>query len=85
MLNRGRATARAIAAYEALQACPDCDVLVHPKYEVVLRKSPLGIIYRKYTVRVSGYGAKYKNFRTEKELKIIGDQNKEYIVIDDKE
>lgn len=83
LLDRGKAKARAIAAYRALEACPDCDVLVHPKYEVIINKSPLGIIYRKYTVIVSGYGAKYTNFRTEKEIKIIGNQNKEYIVVDD--
>ena len=85
LLDRGKAKARAIAAYHALETCPDCDVLVHPKYEVVVNKSPLGIIYRKYTVIVSGYGAKYKNFRTEKEIKIIGSDNKEYIVVDDKD
>ena len=85
LLDRGKAKARAIAAYHALEACLDSDVLVHPKYEVVVNKSPLGIIYRKYTVIVSGYGAKYKNFRTEKEIKIIGSDNKEYIVVDDKD
>lgn len=83
LLNRGKNTARAIAAYNALEDCPDCDVLVHPKYEVTVKKSPLGIIFRKYTVRVSGYGAKYKNIRTEKQIKVIGSQNKEYIVVDD--
>ena len=82
-LNRGRNKARAMAAYNALETCPDCDVLVHPKFEVIESKSPFGIIYHKYTVRVSGYGAKYKNFRTEKELKLIGDDGKEYIVIEE--
>ncbi len=33
--------------------------------------------------KVSGYGAKYKNFRTEKELKLIGNDNKEYIVVEE--
>ena len=83
ILNRGQNTARSVAAYQALEACPDCDVLVHPKYEVTVNKSPLGILFRQYTVRVSGYGAKYKNFRTEKEIKIIGNDNKEYIVIEE--
>ena len=82
-LNRGRNTARSIAAYRALEGYPECAVLVNPKYEVIERKSPLGIIYKKYTVRVSGYGAVYKNFRTEKQVKIIGDQNKDYIVLDE--
>lgn len=83
LTNRGKDKARSIAAYQALESCPDCDVLVHPKYEVTINKSPLGILYRKYTVRVSGYGATYKNFRTEKEIKIIGNDNKEYIVIEE--
>lgn len=82
-MNRGQNKARSIAAYQALESCPDCDVIVHPKYEVTINKSPLGILYRKYTVRVSGYGATYKNFRTEKEIKIIGNDNKEYIVIEE--
>ncbi len=79
----GKAIARSIAAYKALESCPDCDVLVHPKYDVTVRKSPLGILYRRYTVHVSGYGAKYTNFRTEKEVKIIGSDNKEYIVVEE--
>lgn len=82
-LNRGRNTARAIAAYEALGACPECDVLVNPKYDVTVKKSPLGLLYKKYEVRVSGYGAQYKNFRTEKQIKIIGSENKEYIVVEE--
>ena len=82
-LNRGKNTARSIAAYEALEACPECDVLVNPKYEVTVKKSPLGLLYKKYVVRVSGYGAQYKNFRTEKQVKIIGSHNKEYIVVEE--
>ena len=85
LLDRGKAMARSMAAYKALEACPDCDVLVHPKYDVTVKKSPFGILYRTYTVHVSGYGAKYKNFRTEKELKIIGNHNKEYIVVEENE
>lgn len=85
LFNRAKAMARSIAAYNALESCPDCDVLVHPKYDITVKGSPLGIIYRKYTVHVSGYGAKYKNFRTEKQIKIIGNDNKEYIVVDEDE
>ena len=84
-LNRGKKTARAIAAYEALEACPECDVLVNPKYEVTVKKSPLGLLFKKYEVRVSGYGAQYKNFRTEKQIKVIGSHNKEYIIVDEDE
>ena len=83
LLNRGKNTARSIAAFHALEECPECDVLVNPKYEVTTKKSPLGLIFKKYIVRVSGYGAKYKNFRTEKQTKIIGNQNKEYIVVEE--
>lgn len=52
-------------------------------YDFTVKKSPLGILYRSYTVHVSGYGAKYTNFRTEKEVKIIGSDNKEYIVVEE--
>ena len=82
LFNKASLKARSIAAYNALESCPDCDVLVHPKYEYTVEKSPLGILYRKYIVRVSGYGATYKNFRTEKEVKLIGSDNKEYIVVE---
>lgn len=83
IFERRKNTARAIAAYKAMESCPDCDVLVHPKYELTIKKSPLGILYKRYDAHVSGYGATYKNFRTEKEIKIIGSGNKEYIVIDE--
>ena len=83
LFNRGKNMARSAAAYKALESCPDCDVLVHPKYEITTNKSPFGILYREYIVKVSGYGAKYKNFRTEKELKLIGNDNKEYIVVEE--
>ncbi len=83
LLNRRKAFARSLAAYDALKSCPDCDVLVHPTYEITIDKSPLGLIYKSYSVRVSGYGAKYKNFRTEKQTKIIGSDNKEYIIVDE--
>lgn len=83
LLDRRKAYARSLAAYDALKSCPDCDVLVHPKYEITVKKSPLGLIYKSYSVHVSGYGAKYKNFRTEKQTKIIGSDNKEYIIVDE--
>ena len=82
IFQRRKNFARSMAAYKAMESCPDCDVLVHPKYELTIKKSPLGIIYKKYNARVTAYGAKYKNFRTEKEVKILGSDNKEYIVID---
>lgn len=85
IFERRKNTARAVAAYKAMESCPDCDVLLHPKYELTVKKSPLGILYKKYEAHVSGYGATYKNFRTEKEIKIIGSDNKEYIVVEDEE
>ena len=84
-LQSGKNTARSMATYYALESCPECDLLVNPKYEVTEKKSPLGLIYKEYTVRVSGYGAQYKNFRTEKQTKIIGNNNKEYIVVEENE
>ena len=68
-MNLGQSKARSIAAYEALESCPDCDVLVHSKYEITVKKSPLGILFRTYTVKVSGYGAKYKNSVQKKKSK----------------
>ena len=74
--------ARSAAAYQALKQCQDCDVLVHPTYEVTIKKSPLGIFLRKYTVKVNGYGAKYTNFRTEKQKIVITNNAKEYVFPD---
>jgi hypothetical protein len=53
---------RGAAAYKALNS-GDYDVLVHPNYTVTVKNY---LIIKKYTVLVDGYGAKYKNFRTEK-------------------
>jgi hypothetical protein len=41
----------------------DFDVLVHPNYTTTLKNY---IIFKKYTVSLEGYGAKYENFRTER-------------------
>lgn len=74
---------RSSAAYNALQQADagDYDVLVHPTYETT-RENYL-FIYRKYTVKVSGYGAKYSNFRTEKQKVVITSSGKEYVFPDD--
>ncbi|HRZ41487.1 MAG TPA: hypothetical protein P5228_02160 [Bacteroidales bacterium] len=63
-LNRVRAS----AAYKALSK-GDYDLLIHPTY-VMTTRSYLGIV-RSYECKVSGYGAKYYNFRTEKQQVII--------------
>jgi hypothetical protein len=53
---------RGAAAYKALSS-GDYDILVHPNYTVTVKNY---LIIKKYTASVTGYGAKYKNFRTEK-------------------
>lgn len=65
---------RGAAAYNALSS-GDYDLLVHPNYTVTVENY---IIFKKYTVSVEGYGAKYKNFRTEKQKIIITSNGKEY-------
>jgi len=69
---------RNIAAYDALQT-GDYDILVHPTYEI---KKVNYVLYKKYTVKVSGYGAKYSNFRTEPQKVIITSSGKEYVFPD---
>jgi hypothetical protein len=54
-------TVRAAAAHKALEK-GDYDFMIHPNYTMTTRSYPLVKVYR---VKVSGYGAKYKNFRTE--------------------
>ena len=68
---------RSAAAYKALDGT-GFDILVHPTYKISVKTSML--IFKEYEVTVEGYGAKYVNFRTEKEQKyIITDKDKEYI------
>jgi hypothetical protein len=67
---------RSSAAYKALSQ-GDYDVLIHPNYSMTT-KSYLGIV-KVYECSVTGYGAKYQNFRTEKQKVIITDNSKEYI------
>ncbi|MFC2114033.1 hypothetical protein ACFLRI_01645 [Bacteroidota bacterium] len=66
---------RGAAAYNALKE-GDYDFLVHPNYVVTVENY---LVYKKYTVSVEGYGAVYKNFRTEKQKVIITDNSKEYV------
>ena len=65
---------RAAAAYKALSQ-GDYDFLVHPNY-VMTKKNYLGIV-RVYECEVTGYGANYTNFRTEKRKVVVID-GKEY-------
>ena len=58
---------RGAAAYNALNT-GDYDVLVHPNYVVTVQ---VYLIVKKYKVSVDGYGAKYKNFRTEKQKSVV--------------
>ena len=65
---------RAAAAYKALENT-DYDFLVHPNYVITTENY---FIFQKYNVKVTGYGANYDNFRTEKQKVIITDNHKEY-------
>lgn len=53
---------RSSATYKALED-KDYDLLVHPTYKVKVENY---IVFKKYTIKVEGYGAKYHNFRTER-------------------
>ena len=67
---------RAAAAYKAISS-GDYDFLVHPNYAMT-SKNYFGVI-KIYDCTVTGYGAKYQNFRTEKQKVVIIDGGKEYI------
>jgi hypothetical protein len=69
---------RGAAAYKALST-GDYDVLVHPNYTTTVENY---LIYKKYNVKVEGYGAKYENFRTEKQKIVILEDGKEIILQD---
>lgn len=67
---------RAAAAYNALST-GDYDLLVHPNY-VMTTKNFLWLV-KVYECSVSGYGAKYENFRTERQKTVIIDGGKEFV------
>ncbi len=69
---------RGAAAYKALSS-GDYDVLVHPTYITTVKDY---IISKEYSVVVEGYGAKYSNFRTEKQKVVITGNGKEYVFPD---
>ena len=81
-LNLGQASRlqklRGAAAYKALST-GDYDVLVHPNYTTTVENY---LIFKKYNVKVEGYGAKYVNFRTEKQKIVILQDGKEVIIQD---
>lgn len=66
---------RGAAAYKALEG-KDYDVLVHPSYTVTTKNY---FIIQKYEIEVTGYGAKYENFRTEKQKVVITNNSQEYV------
>jgi len=79
MINQSRLLkVRGSAAYNALKD-KDYDVLVHPCYTITTENY---LIIKKYTVSVEGYGAKYTNFRTEKQKIIITGSDNEYVFPD---
>jgi hypothetical protein len=69
---------RGAAAYKALNS-GDYDVLVHPNYTTTVENY---FIFKKYQVTVEGYGAKYVNFRTEKQKIVILESGQEIILQD---
>lgn len=70
---------RSAAAYKALSA-GDYDFLVHPNYSMT-KRNYLGVV-KVYECSVTGYGAKYQNFRTEKQKIVILEDGKEIILQD---
>ena len=70
---------RAAAAYKALSN-GDYDFLVHPNYTITSMNF-LGLV-KVYECYVSGYGAKYEKFRTEKQKIVIVEEGKELILQD---
>ena len=70
---------RSAAAYKALST-GDYDFLVHPNYTMTT-KNYLGLV-KIYECTVVGYGAKYQNFRTEKQKIVILEDGKEIILQD---
>jgi hypothetical protein len=71
---------RGAAAYKALSS-GDYDVLVHPNYTTTVKNY---LIFKQYVVKVDGYGAKYVNFRTERQKVTILQDGKEIILQDNK-
>lgn len=70
---------RSAAAFKALST-GDYDFLVHPNYTMTT-KNYLGLV-KIYECSVSGYGAKYQNFRTEKQKIVVLENGKELILQD---
>jgi hypothetical protein len=70
---------RSAAAYKALSN-GDYDFLVHPNYTITSMNF-LGLV-KVYECYVSGYGAKYEKFRTEKQKIVIIEEGKELILQD---
>jgi len=69
---------RGAAAHKALST-GNYDVLVHPNYTTTIENY---LIFKKYVVEVEGYGAKYENFRTEKQKIVILENGKELLLQD---
>jgi hypothetical protein len=69
---------KAAAAYKALSGA-NYDFMIHPNYTIT-SKNFLFLI-RTYKAQVTGYGAYYRNFRSEKQ-KILVEGGKEYFITD---
>lgn len=66
---------RAAAAYKALDG-KGFDFIVHPTYSTTIESY---VVFKKYKVKVEGYGANYENFRTEKQKVVITNNQQEYV------
>ena len=54
-------------------------ITVHPNYTTTVENY---LLFKRYNVKVDGYGAKYERFRTEKEKIVILEDGKELIIQD---
>ena len=66
---------RGAAAYNAMDG-KDYDVLVHPSYTITTKNY---FLFQLYEVEVTGYGATYENFRTERQKVVITNNTEEYV------
>lgn len=76
--NGGESKTRSAAAYKALSKNND-DVIVDPNYTTTVKNY---ILFKTFKVDVEGYGAKYSNFRTEKQKLMLLQNGKEVLLQD---
>jgi len=74
----GKSKTKSAAAYKALSKNND-DVIVDPNYTTTIKDY---IIFKTFKVDVEGYGAKYSNFRTEKQKLMLLQGGQEVLLQD---